>query len=123
MEKQYKDFDEMMTDLQGVTMDEAVKMKMTKNLKSLKGVDAGEGSIYQLEDHGGYASIFACHDTNDMVREIAEKFDLQVVTYSIGDAFSYSTGMHFVNRERYMFCRSKADGFCEEEMEESDEEE
>lgn len=121
MEKQYKDFDEMMTDLQGVTMDEAVKMKMTKGLKSLKGVDLD--STFEVEDHSGYASIFACHATNDMVREIAEKFDLQVVTYSIGDAFSYSTGMHFVNRERYMFCRSKADGFCEEEMEESDEEE
>lgn len=113
--KKYDDFDTMMNELGCLTFNEANDLSLTQGLVSIPKEEAeNESSVFQLENHGGYAAIFSCKKTNEMVKEISNKFNLQIITYSVGESFSYSTGMHFVNREMYLFCRSTEEGWCEE---------
>lgn len=110
----FTDFDEMMSELKGVKFDEF--LKVYPDLKN------------HVEEYSDYASIFACHDNNKLVTDIAKEQDWQIITYTLEDGeydededrdtsiAMYSTGMSFVNREKYLFCKSKKEGFCEEEF-------
>lgn len=106
-DKKFKNFEQMMEKLS------AVKYKEFLNLyPELK---------KEVEEHGDYAAIFACHSNNKLVTDVSTEQNWQIITYSIEDgddsSFAlYSTGMSFVNREKYLFCKSKQSGFCEEEF-------
>jgi hypothetical protein len=123
MSKQYETFDEMLTALDTITVIEAKRLGFDRVTREVLGDDADSTSL--VEDFGEHAAIFACYKNNELVKELAKRFDLQIITYSIGDAFSLSTGMSFVNREKYLFCRSKEDAWSEEpdDSEDIDEEE
>ena len=114
MDTQFNSFEEMMEKLNGISFKEAEEMGLTKELLSLEGIKRSLDDVYELENFNSYAAIFACSSTDNMTKEIAAKFNLQIVTYCMGDAISYSTGMHWVNREKYLFCKSKEQGWGEE---------
>jgi hypothetical protein len=106
-DKKFRTFDSMMKQLNGVSFKEF--SELYPELKN------------HVEDHGEFASIFACHDNNKLVTDIAQEQNWQIITYSIEDGDDscfaiYSTGMGFVNREKYLFCKSNKSGFCEEEF-------
>lgn len=108
-EREFNDFDDMMTAFAGLTWDDVKKLKSKDQDLNARLKKLFEG------DPCGYPYIFACYPNDPFVRQIAEEFDLQVITHCMSDsADSYSTGMHMVNRERYYFCHSKGSGWCEE---------
>jgi len=113
--KEFKDFDQMMMALSGLTYNE---------LKGLKISDPELNKLFQKELEGsdeGYGYIFACFPHDPMVKALVAENDIQVITHSIFDGDDditvdcFATGFHFVNRERYYFCRSREEAFCEEE--------
>ena len=71
------------------------------------------------------ANIFACMDSGRALVKILKKHNLHVITLSIFDGeedeegessctYSYSTGFHWVNRERYYLCRNKTPALYED---------
>ena len=117
--KEFKSFDEMMSELSGLTLKDAKKL-------SIKDPDLNEMLKKELEDDGCHAYIYACYPNDALVRAFAETNGLNIITYSIedgdeGSSYCYTTGMHYVNRERYYFCRSDAEASCCEYEEMDDE--
>lgn len=82
------------------------------------------------EIEGAY--LFACMDSGRAIESILKKHKLHVITMSIFeseeeemdendpnyepsiDTYSYSTGFHWVNRERYFLCRVETPAFFED---------
>jgi nucleoid-associated protein YejK len=109
-EKQFTDFLKFMKYLKGV--------KFSENASAFFGADA--------EEHNGFLAVSAHSGTVELAKEYAKKIKGQVITYCIedgdeGTSFTYDTGIRLVNREYFLFCKSKESAFCEEFEEYSDE--
>lgn len=74
--------------------------------------------VKEIDD---YLAIYACSEGAKLVASLAQVHNLQIVTECIHDcvddkkvAYSFSTGMHFVDRERYYLCHNPVEAYFEE---------
>lgn len=118
-EKKYKNFNAMIKGHKVLTYQEI------KDLKEPE-LDAFlEKEEWTNDIEGG--SIFACMDSGRLLEQLLAKHGLHIITMSIFDSeeevdeeeptpctYSYSTGFHWVNREKYYLCRKHSAAWCEE---------
>jgi hypothetical protein len=102
----FKSFDEMMEKLGGVKFDGRTSIS--------KDDDA--------EEVGGYLALFAHSGSVKKAEHYAKMNKLFIVTESIYDSdngdvvYSYSSGIHYVNRERFFFVKKDVDFIFEEQI-------
>lgn len=75
-----------------------------------------------VEDTNDFYTIYACTDGEVLALDLSEAHKVHIVTESIVDGedditFCYSTGLHYVNRERYYLCRNDINAQYEEKIE------
>jgi hypothetical protein len=123
-EKKYKDFDAMIKGHKVLTYQELKDLNEPK-LDAFLEEEEWSGGV-----EGGF--IEGCIDSGRLVEKVLAKHNLHVITMSIFDhdeeedadeegeeaptpcTYSYVTGFHWVNRERYYLCQKKTAAFCEE---------
>ena len=106
-EKRFRSLDRFMKYVKGVTWEEAEKMGLPK------------GSKHLVEEMSGYLCIFACTEGLKLAREYADKHNLNIMTETIedmdnGTIFLTDNELHFCNRERFYFSRTKKKASCKE---------
>ena len=114
--KTFTDLDDMMKELNGLTIEEAEAL-----------------GISEAEEHGEWAMIYCSWSKQKKLDKILKKHNLNLITLSIFDAevknetededseesppssYTYTTGWNLVNREMWLFYKGpEIDAMCEE---------
>jgi hypothetical protein len=96
--------------------------QMMGSLGGYKFKDSDEISKNEFaEEVGGFLAISANNFSQSIAVDFAKQNGLSVVTECLGDdgddvVYSYSNGLHFINRERYFFVKKDIDFYFEENV-------